>query len=82
MLRLPATVKSYAAGVAAVFTLALGWSICLTVALLGIILRSFSCITRLGSYSRSIAPRGPAWLTSLLWKRKEGKPPEWRYGKR
>lgn len=74
--------KSYAAGVAAVFTLVLGWSICLTVALLGIILKSIGVITRLPGFSRDIAPRRPAWLTSMLWKRKEGSPPDWRYGKR
>jgi hypothetical protein len=75
-------IKSYAAGLAAVFTLVLGWSICLTVALLGIILKSIGSTARLYGYSRDIAPRRPAWLTSMLWKRKGGEPPEWRYGKR
>ncbi len=82
MFRIPTRVTSYAAGLAAVCTLILGWSICLTVALLGIILKSISCTARLRGCSRSIAPRGPAWLTSMLWKRKGGEPPEWRYGKR
>ena len=82
MFRIPARVTSYAAGLAAVFTLIVGWSVCLTVALLGIILKSISCTERLRGYSRDIAPKRPAWLTSMLWKRKEGEPPEWRYGKR
>ena len=82
MLRLPPRVTSYAAGLAAVLTLIVGWSICLTVALLGIILKSIGSTGRLSGYSRDIAPRRPAWLTSMLWKRREGEPPEWRYGKR
>ena len=82
MLRLPPRVTSYAAGLAAVFTLVLGWSICLTVALLGIILKSIGSTARLRGYSKDIAPRRPGWLTSMLWKRKGGEPPEWRYGKR
>lgn len=82
MLRLPPRVTSYAAGLAAVCTLIVGWSICLTVALLGIILKSITSTERLRGYSRDIAPRRPAWLTSMLWKRKGGEPPEWRYGKR
>lgn len=82
MLRLPPRVMSYAAGLAAVCTLIVGWSICLTVALLGIILRGIGSTGKLSGYSRDIAPRRPAWLTSMLWKRREGEPPEWRYGKR
>lgn len=82
MLRLPPRVTSYAAGLAAVCTLIVGWSICLTVALLGIILKSIGSTGKLSGYSRDIAPRRPAWLTSMLWKRREGEPPEWRYGKR
>ena len=82
MLRIPPRVTSYAAGLAAVLTLIVGWSICLTVALLGIILKSIGSTGRLSGYSRDIAPRRPAWLTSMLWKRREGEPPEWRYGKR
>jgi len=82
MLRIPPRVTSYAAGLAAVCTLIVGWSICLTVALLGIILKSIGSTGKLSGYSRDIAPRRPAWLTSMLWKRREGEPPEWRYGKR
>jgi len=82
MLRIPTRVMSYAAGLAAVFTLIVGWSICLTVALLGIILKSITSTEKLSGFSRDIAPKRPVWLTSILWKRKGGEPPEWRYGKR
>ena len=81
-IRAAKAMRRYVVGVAALSTLVLGWLICLTVAGLGIILKSIGCITRLPGFSRDIAPKRPGWLTSMACKRKEGSPPDWRYGKR